>query len=131
MKLSHRLSVGIAAAAMLASTAATAQGPDPNHGRDSKSVQHVLLISVDGMHSLDFANCSKGIAAINSGAPYCPALAALARHGVNYLQAQSSRPSDSFPGLTAIVTGATPRTAGFYYDVSYDRKLSPPLVTTP
>jgi hypothetical protein len=47
------------------------------------------------------------------------------------LQALTPRPSDSFPGLTAIVTGGTPRSAGFYYDVSYDRNLSPPYTTTP
>src|SRR5215472_12592962 len=27
----------------------------------SINVQHVLLISIDGMHALDFINCSKGI----------------------------------------------------------------------
>jgi hypothetical protein len=91
----------------------------------------VLLFSIVGMLSLEFANCSKGISTINSGAPYCPALAALAKHGVNYLQAYTPRPSDSFPGLTALVTGANPRTSGMYYDVSYDRKLSPPYSTTP
>src|SRR5262249_33445088 len=34
--------------------------------------------------------------------------------------------SDSFPGLTALVTGATPKSSGVYYDDSYDRRLSPP-----
>jgi hypothetical protein len=97
----------------------------------SNPINHVLLISIDGMHSLDFANCAKGISTINDGAPYCPALASLSNHGVHYLQALTSRPSDSFPGLTAIVTGGTPRSAGMYYDVSYDRKLSPPYTTTP
>jgi hypothetical protein len=126
MYLPRRLRVAVPVLALLlASALASAQGPKDN------PIKHVLLISIDGMHSLDFANCSKGISTVNSGFPYCPALAALSRHGVNYLQAQTSRPSDSFPGLTAIVTGATPRTAGFYYDVSYDRKLSPPFTTTP
>jgi hypothetical protein len=31
-------------------------------------VKHVLLISIDGMHALDFANCARGIAGINGGA---------------------------------------------------------------
>ena len=127
MKLPHSIRVGISLLALAASAAFAQNSGKPG----SSNIQHVLLISIDGMHSLDFANCSKGIPSINSGAPYCPALAALAHHGVNYLQAYTSRPSDSFPGLTAIVTGATPRTAGFYYDVSYDRKLSPPFATTP
>jgi hypothetical protein len=130
MKISRRLRVGVSACALLlAATSAVAQesASKPSSG----TVQHVLLISIDGMHSLDFANCSKGIGTINAGAPYCPALASLARHGVNYLQAYTPRPSDSFPGLTAIVTGANPRTSGMYYDVSYDRRLSPPYTTTP
>ena len=126
MKFSCTLGVS-AIALLLATSLATAQA-DKDH---DSAVKHVLLISIDGMHSLDFSNCSKGISAINGGAPYCPALAALAQHGMNYLQAYTSRPSDSFPGLTAIVTGGTPRTAGMYYDVSYDRKLSPPYATTP
>jgi hypothetical protein len=94
-------------------------------------IKHVLLISIDGMHALDFANCSKGIAGVNEGLPYCPTLASLSQNGVNFLQALTSRPSDSFPGLTAIITGGTPRSAGLFYDVNYDRALSPPAQTTP
>ena len=129
MNFSRRLSAGASAFALLLASTALAQGPDK--ASDPATVKHVLLISIDGMHSLDFANCAKGISGVNGGVPYCPSLAGLARHGVNYLQAYTSRPSDSFPGLTAIVTGGTPRTGGFYYDVSYDRKLSPPYLTTP
>jgi hypothetical protein len=126
MKFFRTLGVGVSALALLLSaSAAFAQSPGDG------PIKHVLLISIDGMHSLDFANCSKGISTINDGAPYCPQLAALRNHGVHYLQALTPRPSDSFPGLTAIVTGATPRSAGMYYDVSYDRKLSPPYATTP
>ena len=35
-------------------------------------------------------------------------------------------PTDSFPGLTALVTGGTPKSTGVYYDDSYDRTLFPP-----
>jgi hypothetical protein len=94
---------------------------------DDHPIKHVLLISIDGMHALDFANCVSG----NGGTPYCPNLAALAQHGVTFTQASTSRPSDSFPGLTAIVTGGSPRSTGAFYDVSYDRSLSPPRRTTP
>jgi len=52
-------------------------------------------------------------------------------HGRAYLQALTSKPSDSFPGLVAQITGGTPRSAGIFYDVSYDRALSPPARTTP
>jgi len=55
----------------------------------------------------------------------------LSATGVHYLQALTPKPSDSFPGLVAQITGGTPRSAGMYYDVSYDRALSPPAKTTP
>jgi hypothetical protein len=85
-------------------------------------ISHVLLISIDGMHSLDYLNCVK------SG--ICPNLAALGKTGVNYLAAPTSKPSDSFPGLTTIVSGGSPRTEGVFYDVAYDRSLDPPAETT-
>ncbi|MGH6795872.1 MAG: alkaline phosphatase family protein, partial [Methylocella sp.] len=94
-------------------------------------VQRVLLISIDGMHALDFANCAKGIAGVNGGKPYCPNLAGLSRHGTTYTDTSTSRPSDSFPGLTALATGGSPFSTGAFYDVSYDRSLSPPTQTTP
>jgi hypothetical protein len=105
--------------------------PAPAGADDDGGVKHVLLISIDGMHALDYANCANGIAGINGGAPYCPNLAALGAHGAIYTQTSTSKPSDSFPGLTALVTGGSPRSTGAFYDVSYDRALSPPKVTTP
>jgi hypothetical protein len=110
------------------STAAVAQ----NNFDDwrSSEIRHVLLISIDGMHAVDFSNCAKGIAGVNDGNPYCPNLAALGTTGVNYVGASTSKPSDSFPGLMTIVTGATPRTMGIYYDVAYDRSLDGPATTT-
>ncbi len=48
--------------------------------------------------------------------------------GVNYVDASTSKPSDSFPGFMSIVTGATPRTMGIYYDVAYDRSLDRPAL---
>jgi hypothetical protein len=96
----------------------------------SAQYQHVLLISIDGMHAVDFADCASGVTN-SANQPYCPNLAALAKTGVNYLQALTPRPSDSFPGLTAQITGGTPRSAGMFYDVNYDRSLSPPYATTP
>src|SRR5579864_6083318 len=93
-------------------------------------IQRVLLISVDGMHAVDFQNCAKGISTVRNGAPYCPALAALGRTGINYVAASTSKPSDSFPGLTAIVTGGSPALTGVYYDVAYARNLDGPKVQT-
>jgi hypothetical protein len=93
-------------------------------------IKHVLLVSIDGMHALDYLNCTRGVSGVNGGAPYCPNLAELGETGVNYLDTSASKPSDSFPGLTAIVSGSSPRTAGAYYDVAYDRVLAPPTITT-
>ena len=93
-------------------------------------IKRVLLISVDGMHAVDFLNCAKGISTVNNGAPYCPAIAALGKDGINYVAASTSKPSDSFPGLTAIITGGSPALTGVYYDVAYARNLDAPSKTT-
>src|SRR5579862_3253713 len=92
------------------------------HLNGRNGIRRVLLISIDGMHALDYANCTAG--------GFCPNLAALGGTGINYTRTSTSRPSDSFPGLMALVTGGTPRTFGAFYDVSYDRVLAPPQVTT-
>jgi hypothetical protein len=118
----------VMSAAVLATASAIAQSNPSDLSR--RPIQHVLLISVDGMHAVDFKNCSQGIAGFNDGAPYCPHLTALGSTGLNYVAASTSKPSDSFPGLMTIVTGATPRTVGIYYDVAYDRSLDAPLTTT-
>ncbi len=117
-----------AAAAALAALPAAAQSAAGQPG--SGPIKHVLLISVDGMHAVDFINCANGIAGANGGDPYCPNMAELKSNGVDYLYAATSQPSDSFPGLMALVTGGSPRTVGAFYDDAYDRSLAPPAVTT-
>jgi hypothetical protein len=96
----------------------------------SEKVKHVLLLSIDGMHAADFYNCAHGVTGLNSGNPYCPNLATLAGTGINYVATSSSKPSDSAPGLMALVTGGTPRSTGIYYDVAFDRTLDGPQITT-
>ncbi|MCU1312408.1 MAG: hypothetical protein JWM54_165 [Acidobacteriaceae bacterium] len=118
----------LAGAAALALTVPVAHANDDDWGQNR--IKHVLLISIDGMHASDFKNCSRGVAGVNGGAPYCPHLAELGETGLNYVAANTSRPSDSFPGLMAIVTGGTPRTVGAYYDVAYDRSLDAPAKAT-
>ena len=118
----------VAAAAALFAVSAVAQNGEAAFDRGP--IRHVLLISIDGMHAVDFLNCAKGMAGVNDGKPYCPNLATLSATGVNYVAANTSKPSDSFPGLMNIVTGATPRTMGVYYDVAYDRSLDGPAVAT-
>ena len=117
-------------AGLLAASAGSPVHADSQEDHNRGGVQHVLLISIDGMHALDFINCAQGISGFNGGQPYCPNLAELAETGVNYLEASASKPSDSFPGLMALVSGGSPRTVGAFYDVAYDRSLDPPATTT-
>ena len=109
----------LASAISLAPIAGAQEGgrADEHLGR-----HHVLLISIDGMHAVDYENCT----ASNT----CPTLAALGKTGVNYTRTTTSRPSDSCPGLMALVTGGSPRTVGAFYDVAYDRVLAPPKIAT-
>jgi hypothetical protein len=87
--------------ALSASPAAPRSFANDDSG-DHREIRHVLLISIDGMHAVDYLNCAKGISGANGGTPYCPALAELRETGINYRNASTSKPSDSFPGLTAI-----------------------------
>ena len=121
-----------ASALLLASLSASPVYPQGSHDhfKGKSNIKHVLLISIDGFHAVDYLNCSKGVSGVNGGEPYCPHLAELGENGVNYLQTSTSKPSDSFPGLTAIVSGGSPRTEGIFYDVAYDRSLNPPITTT-
>ncbi len=104
--------------------------PAPATAGGDSHVKHVLLISIDGMHSVDFINCANGISGANGGKPYCPNLAGLKATGINYLDTSTSKPSNSFPELMAIVSGGSPRSVGAFYDVAYDRSLDPPTIAT-
>ena len=106
-------------AASLLPLSLPAHADDHDGGR--RHVRHVLLISVDGLHALDLSN----YVATHSNST----LAYLSHHGVTYTNAATSQPSDSFPGLASLVTGGSPTTAGFWYDDTYNRALSPPLMT--
>ena len=121
------MAVSAASLALLASVQSVAAA---TNAVGSGKIKHVLLLSIDGMHAVDLYNCVNGIAGVNGGNAYCPNLAALTRTGINYVAAASSMPSDSFPGLAAIVTGGSSKTHGLYYDVAYDRSLDPPATTT-
>jgi Type I phosphodiesterase / nucleotide pyrophosphatase len=96
----------------------------------SGKIKHVILLSIDGMHAVDLYNCTHGITGANGGDPYCPNLALLTQTGINYTNASSSKPSDSFPGMAALASGGTPKSTGLYYDVAYDRVLDAPETTT-
>ncbi len=88
------------------------------HERQCRDIDRVLLLSVDGLHAVDLER----YIALH---PHSN-LARLAGSGVTYTAASAAKPSDSFPGLLAIVTGGTPVSTGVYYDNAYDRGYCPP-----
>jgi hypothetical protein len=88
----------------------------------AKASKHVLLISVDGFHAIDLERWIKSNPT--------SILSLLSQKGITYTAARVS-PSDSFPGLMALVTGGSPRSTGIWYDVAFDRELLPPGGGTP
>jgi len=104
-------------AALALALVGTALAARADSERSLDRVQHVLLISVDGLHAVDLSNFVQQHPEST--------LAALSRHGVTYTNASASTPSDSFPGLAALVTGGSPTTTGFWYDVTWNRAVAP------
>ena len=51
----------LTAALILSTTSASYAGPNPGpqRGDEASKFKHVLLLSIDGMHAVDFLNCSK------------------------------------------------------------------------
>ncbi len=114
---------GLTAAALTGSAAATASrsvAPVPGrvapHGTPGPA-RHVLLLSVDGMHASDLS--------WYTAAHPRSALARLVAYGVEYTNARTTFPSDSFPGMVAQVTGATPAASGILYDDTFDHARFP------
>src|ERR1700730_3370556 len=128
---SQQRAAAVTSALLLASLSASpAYSQAEDHFKGRSEIKHVLLISIDGFHAVDYLNCSKGVKGVNGGDPYCPNLAELGENGLNYLETSTSKPSDSFPGLTAIVSGGSARTEAGFYDAAYDPSLTPPITTT-
>src|SRR5260370_29350724 len=102
----HRVGQCVAMTAALAICAAARASAGPRRDADREdqegTIRHVLLISIDGMHALDYENCAT--------AGTCPHLAELGESGVTYTRTSTAKPSDSFPGLMALVTGGTAKT---------------------
>jgi hypothetical protein len=109
-------------ATLVTSGFAAAPATAASKGRRDGGVDHVLLLSVDGMHQSD-------LAWYVAHKP-TSALAKLVGNGVEFTNAQTPVPSDSFPGMVAQVTGGNPSSTGVYYDDSYNRALLP-AGTTP
>jgi hypothetical protein len=96
-------------------TAATAD--PPLEGKNSRNVEHVLLISVDGLHQSDLAWYVQTHPEST--------LAALTTRGADYSNASTPFPSDSFPGMVGQVTGGNPATTGIYYDDTWNHDVFP------
>jgi len=107
-------SVTVALGSATIATAATGQ---PSGGQKSGGIKHVLLISVDGMHQQDLEWYVQNY-------PHS-VLAALENRGVEYSNAETPFPSDSFPGMVAQVTGGDPRVTGIYYDDTWNHDVFP------
>ncbi len=101
---------------------AFASAAQPAGHRGDARTRHVLLLSVDGLHETDLA----WYAAHYPGS----ALAALVHGGTDYTNAETTLPSDSFPGMVAQVTGGNPGTTGIYYDDTYNHALLPAGTTS-
>ena len=119
------VAIGLPAAVALGHGGRHAGGGDDHghwhehgHGHEhahGSQIEHVLLISVDGMHQSDLdwyiANHPNS------------ELAQLASGGAEFTNNHTSDPSDSDPGGTAIMTGGDPRATGVYYDVEYSHAV--------
>ena len=111
--------VAIAATALAASAipATAATGAPSSTAHRPTGIQHVLLLSVDGLHQQDLAWYVRQHP--NS------TMANLVRGGVDYPNASTPIPSDSFPGMVGQVTGGDPGVTGVYYDDTYNHALLP------
>jgi hypothetical protein len=109
---------GLAAALSGAAVASAATSqPSENGFNHHRGIQHVLLISVDGLHQQDLAWYVQNFP--NS------VLASLYKAGLEYSDASTPFPSDSAPGMVAQVTGGDPRVTGIYYDDTWNHDVFP------
>jgi predicted AlkP superfamily pyrophosphatase or phosphodiesterase len=115
MKNRTTLALGSLAAGILSAVPAIA-GND-NINTNITTVSHVLLISVDGMHQSDLAWYVQTHPKST--------LAALVAQGVDFSNASTPFPSDSFPGMVGQVTGGNPSTTGIYYDDTWNHAVFP------
>ena len=104
-------------AAALAVAAALPAGATTTADNRPNGNQHVLLLSVDGLHQQDLAWYSRTHP--NS------TIANLVHGGTEYPNASTPIPSDSFPGMVGQVTGGDPGVTGVYYDDTYNHALLP------
>jgi hypothetical protein len=109
--------LGGAVAGILLAAPAVAREDDDDRGK----VDHVLLISVDGLHQSDLAWYVQTHPKST--------LAMLTAQGVDYSNASTPFPSDSYPGMIAQATGGNPSSTGAYYDDTWNHAVFPPGTT--
>jgi hypothetical protein len=102
--------------AVVAVAAAAIVGVSVSSARPSPRIEHVLLLSVDGLHQSDL----EWYVANHPSSE----LARLVHGGAEFANARASDPSDSDPGGTALMTGGDPRSTGVYYDVAYNHSVN-------
>jgi Type I phosphodiesterase / nucleotide pyrophosphatase len=117
-----RASLTVLVFGLVAMSAGVGQASAADRDHHDRGGRHVLLISVDGLHASDL---SQWIEAHPSSR-----LASLSRIGTTFTHASASTPSDSFPGLLAMLTGGTPASTGVFYDDAYSRSMWAPGNTT-
>jgi hypothetical protein len=111
----------LVAGALVLPVGATSRAPDDG-GHPGHKVQHVLLISVDGLHQSDLAWYVQHHPTST--------LASLVDGGIDYSNASTPFPSDSFPGLIGQVTGGDPSSTGIYYDDTWNHAVFPAGTTS-
>jgi len=124
-RVQRAAAVAVAIATVVGGTAlasaATGQ-PARVHSAPPSGIQHVLLISVDGLHQQDLTWYVNNFP--NS------TLATLDHQGLEYSDAMTPFPSDSFPGMVGQVTGGNPGTTGIYYDDTWNHAVFPAGTTS-
>jgi hypothetical protein len=109
--------ITVAIAGALGGGAYASAAAQPGHGGGHHEIGHVLLISVDGLHQQDLAWYAQAFPG--------SLLAALYHRGLEYSNASTPFPSDSFPGMVGQLTGGDPRVTGVYYDDTFNHDVFP------
>src|ERR1700750_1016904 len=115
----YRCTVLPAACVIACALSAAAQIPEQYpkplmHTPRDHPAQHILLLTVDGLHASDLANW--GLRHPHS------ALASLSAKGVPYTNARTPV-ANATAGLLAVATGGTPISTGILAGVGYDHAL--------
>lgn len=116
MRIRFLPAAGLALTTAVVGLAVASTSPASAHAR-SHAARHVLVLSVDGLHQSDLA--------WYVSTHHDSALAGLVARGAEFTAAQTTFPSDSFPGMVAQFTGAGPGSSGVFYDDTYNRTLLP------